>query len=376
MMSNGAPPPAPHDAIAIDAQPQWLFPLECAPPPPRNEGCILHGLSDPAPLQSNGSSPYSPPIIMMSPVPSSPTPSTCAATSPMQTVPPPDRHTASMEAFRDESRRLRDDFQEAFRDESRRFKEELDERRRRYQEESQAFRREASAILRRIQEDDRRNRRDLAVALIRIKEVHDASANEKIPPSPSSTETKSSSPTPPRPTSSSLGKYNPINGADPLTSTPALQASSSTRASTAITPSPMARRRDRPRRRPSRRHRPQAFEAIPSHPVPTMGGTTMPTMTHLLSARATVICRSTSPKTVTVSPSTQPFIIHRSGDVGSPRGRNALFRDCGERPRKRPRRRPHARRVCRRHGPRAPSLGSLCGRRHRPRAPNISPEAS
>jgi hypothetical protein len=29
-MSNGTPLPAPHDAIAFDAQPRWLFPLERA----------------------------------------------------------------------------------------------------------------------------------------------------------------------------------------------------------------------------------------------------------------------------------------------------------------------------------------------------------
>jgi len=354
MMSDGTPPPAPHDAIAIDAKPRWLFPLERAPPPPRNEGCILHGLSDPAPLQSNGSSPYSPPIIMMSPGPSSPTSSTCAATSPMQTVPPPDRHTASMDPdpwmtaftesmtdfgrlFEEEMRNARRCFQEemreALRDECRRFQEEMIE----------TFRQPATLetfIRLKGLPDARAAPLDTIMArIVHDETVHDTfrrsrttdhslqpSANKKITPSPSSTETKSSSPPPPRPTSSSLGKYDPIKGGDPLTSAPDPQASSSSRASTAITPPPMARRRTRPRRRPGRRHRPRAFEAIPSHPVPTMGGN--------------------------------------------------LFRDCGDRPRKRPRRRPHARRVCRRHGPRAPNLGSLRGRRHRPRAPNISPEAS
>jgi hypothetical protein len=87
MMSNGTPLPASRDAIAIDAQPRLLFPLERAPPPPRNEGCTLNGFSDPAPLQSNGSLPPSPPIIMMSPLPSSCTTSSkCVATSPSQTV--------------------------------------------------------------------------------------------------------------------------------------------------------------------------------------------------------------------------------------------------------------------------------------------------
>jgi hypothetical protein len=70
MMSNGTPPPAPH-VVAIEDNARWLFPLERAPPPPRNEGWILQGLSDPAPLQSNDSSPPSPPILKMSLLPSS-----------------------------------------------------------------------------------------------------------------------------------------------------------------------------------------------------------------------------------------------------------------------------------------------------------------
>jgi hypothetical protein len=84
----------------------------------------------------------------------------------------------------------------------------------------------------------------------------------------------------------------------------------------AAIPSPPMARRSRPRRRPGRQHRPRApghsDRAFPSHPHSTLGGTFQ--------------------------------------------------------------RKPHARRVCRHHGPRAPSLGSLCGRRHRPRAPSL-PEA-
>jgi hypothetical protein len=78
--------------------------------------------------------------------------------------------------------------------------------------------------------------------------------------------------------------------------------------SAAITLQQTARRRKRPRRRPGRRNGPRApnspNEANPSQPVPTMGGTTMPTTTHHLLARVTAICRSTSPHKVTVSPST------------------------------------------------------------------------
>jgi hypothetical protein len=127
-------------------------------------------------------------------------------------------------------------------------------------------------------------------------------------------------------------------GGDPSTSTPALHASLLIRASTAVSPSPMVRRCNRPRCRPGRRHRPRAPEAIPSHPVPTMGGTTMPTRTNS-SARATAICRSTSPHTVTVPPSHQPFIIRRTGagDVVLTGGRNDFFRGSDERLRKRPR---------------------------------------
>ncbi len=121
MMSNCTPPPAPH--VAIDDNARWLFPLQRAPPPPRNEGCTSHGLSDPAPLQSNGSSPPSPPILMTSPLPSSHTSSTCAATSPTQTVPPPDRDTASLDAsmnalserMNDSLRHCQEEISEAFR---------------------------------------------------------------------------------------------------------------------------------------------------------------------------------------------------------------------------------------------------------------------
>ena len=136
-------------------------------------------------------------------------------------------------------------------------------------------------------------------------------------------------------------------------------------------------RGSRPCCRPGHCHRPRAPKAIPSHPVPTMGGTTIPTTTHLSSARATAICCSTSPHTVTVPPSHQHFIICHTGagDVVSTGGRNDFFRDCGKRLQKRSRRRPLACRVCWRHCPRAPSsLESLCGRRHRPWARSF-PEA-
>ena len=391
MMSDGTPPPAPHIVVAIDDNARWLLPLERAPPPSRNEGCILLRLSDPAPLQSNGSSPPSP--LIMSP-PSSHKSST-AATLPTQTVPPPDRDTASLDASSNAlSERMNASLcwlMEEINEASRRVTEDLqrrcDERIRRCDERIRQLdeRREAFLRIKAVNDACAAPLDAILAEIAHDETVHEASrlstttapssppsANKKTTPSPTSTETTSSYSTPPRPTSSSMSKYTPLTGGDPSTSTPAHHASSSTRTSTAITPSQMARRRNRPRRRPGRRHRPRAPEAIPPHPVPTtMGGTIMPTTTHLLSAGATAICRST------VSPSAQPFVTHhRTGDVAPTRGRDDFFRGYDELPRKRPRRRPHARRVCRRHGPRAPNpTGSLCGRRHRPRAPSSSPEA-
>jgi hypothetical protein len=185
------------------------------------------------------------------------------------------------------------------------------------------------------------------------------------------------SPTLPHPKSYMSALLSTLGG-DCQPSSHILQSTMAT-VSAAITLQQTARRRKRPRCRPGRRNGPRApnspNEAIPSQPVPTMGGTTMPTTTHHSSARATAICRSTSPHKVTVSPSTQPFISRHTGDVVSTGGSNDFFHDYGEQQRKRPRLRPLARRICRRHGPRAPSsLGSLCGRRHRPRAPSF-PEA-
>jgi hypothetical protein len=201
-MSNGTPPPAPH-VIAVDDNARWLFPLERAPPPPRNEGCILHGLSDPAPLQSNGSSPPSPPI--MSPLPSSHKSSTRAATLPTQTV---------FDEISDAMKRL----QEEIRVSSLRFAEDMKELRKA----SETLRRDVNIFRpERLIKDE-----TPLEAFLRIKEVNDAcaapldailaeiahdetvheasslstttahssppSANKKTTPSPPSTETKSS----------------------------------------------------------------------------------------------------------------------------------------------------------------------------------------
>jgi hypothetical protein len=60
--------------------------------------------------------------------------------------------------------------------------------------------------------------------------------------------------------------------------------------SAAVTLHWTACRHKRPHRRPGRRNVPRApnppDEAIPSHPLPMTGGTSMPTTTHLTSARA------------------------------------------------------------------------------------------
>jgi hypothetical protein len=74
------------------------------------------------------------------------------------------------------------------------------------------------------------------------------------------------------------------------------------------------------------------------------------------------------------TPSLLPFTF--LGDVvGSSSGGGATYPfRASSPPRKHTRRKPRPRRVCRRHGPRAPNQLEplLCGRRHRPRAPNQS----
>ena len=167
-----------------------------------------------------------------------------------------------------------------------------------------------------------------------------------------------------------------------MTSTPALQASLSTHASTAITPSQMARHRNRPRRCPGCRHRPRAPNptdgAIPSHPGPQlliMGGTLPPTAT-IPSGRAAIPTCLASPTTlVTHSPSLQPFIMTNTDNTYAGGSLDDTFCNCDDQW-KSARWKPYHHRVCRHHGPRAPnSTGSLCRCRHRPRAPSTSPEA-
>ena len=122
---------------------------------------------------------------------------------------------------------------------------------------------------------------------------------------------------------------------------------------------------------------PVLLEGPPSHPHQMLDGLQTPTSTTL--ARATSLCRmvvsSTTPSSMAPpTPSLQPFTF--LGDVvrySSGGGATYPFRASSP-PWKRTRRKPRTRRVCRRHGHRAPNQVEplLCGRRHRPRAPNQS----
>jgi hypothetical protein len=105
----------------------------------------------------------------------------------------------------------------------------------------------------------------------------------------------------------------------------------------AVTLHRTACRHKRPCRRPGRRNVPRApnppDEAIPSHPLPMTGGTSMPTMTHLTSARANdrdhrlnMSSPSLLPMTLP-SPSHQPFTIEGGNSTYSGGGFNDSFRD-------------------------------------------------
>jgi hypothetical protein len=84
MLSNG--PLLAFHVDAVDVNAQWLFPLEQAPPPPRNKGYVHNGAGEPAPAMSNGSQPAPSPPMMSSPSLPSSTP-TNAMTSSLQTTP-------------------------------------------------------------------------------------------------------------------------------------------------------------------------------------------------------------------------------------------------------------------------------------------------
>ena len=128
-----------------------------------------------------------------------------------------------------------------------------------------------------------------------------------------------------------------------------------------------ARRRKRPRCRPGCRNVPRApnpaDEAIPSHPLPMMGGTSTPTTNHTKSAHANdqdprLPMSSASPPPVTLpSPTLQPFTIEGDTSTFLGGGFNDSFCDNGVifPPRKCSRRNYRPRRVCRRHSPQAPN---------------------
>ena len=143
----------------------------------------------------------------------------------------------------------------------------------------------------------------------------------------------------------------------------------------------------RPHCRHGRHHQPQApnlscDEALPSHPHPTLEGTSTPTIAlPTRSARAMYLLRlessSISPfLMMSSSPSSLPFNMSSSSSTNSKGRFLDFFRDVDKPvpPRKRSRRHHRSRRTGRRHGPRAPDLQEhlLGGRRHRPRAPNQS----
>ena len=169
---------------------------------------------------------------------------------------------------------------------------------------------------------------------------------------------------------------------------PSLQVLQSTTAneSAAITLHQTARRRKRPRRSPGRRNVPRApnpaDEAIPSHPLPSMGGTSTRTTNHKKLARAndqdprSPISLISPFSMMSSSLSSLPFNMSSSSSTNSKGMFLDFFRD-GEKPvppQKRSRQHHRSRRTSCLHGPRAPNLQEhlLSGRRQRPRAPNQS----
>ncbi len=142
------------------------------------------------------------------------------------------------------------------------------------------------------------------------------------------------SPTPPCPMSY-VGALLSPRGGDCEPSLTVLQ-STPANDSAAIALPQMACRCKRPRRRPGRRNGPRApsppDEAIPSHPQPTMGGTSTPTTNHLTSARANdrdhrsnMSLPSLPPMTLP-SPSHQPFTIEGGNSPYLGGGFNDSFR--------------------------------------------------
>ena len=143
----------------------------------------------------------------------------------------------------------------------------------------------------------------------------------------------------------------------------------------------------RPRRRHGRRHQPRAPNpscdvALPSHPHPTLGGTSTPPIAlPTRSAQAMYLLRSESSSIslfsmTSSSPSSLPFKMSGSSSTNS-KGRFLDFFRDGDKPvppRKHSRRHHRSCRTGRCHEPRAPNLQEhlLSGQRHQPHAPNQS----
>ncbi len=136
------------------------------------------------------------------------------------------------------------------------------------------------------------------------------------------------------------------NDRAPRSHQPLLQVLQATTAhgSAAVTLHWTACRHKRPRCRPGRRNIPQApnppDEATPSHPQPTMGGTSPPTLSDLTLARANNWAPRLHP-----SPSHQPFTIEGGNSTYSEGGFNDSFRNNSVilPPRECPRRKYHPR---------------------------------
>jgi hypothetical protein len=150
---------------------------------------------------------------------------------------------------------------------------------------------------------------------------------------------RSLSPTLPHPMSY-VGAILSTIGEDCQPSSQILQSTTATK-SAAITLHQTARQRKRPRRRPGCRNVPRApnpaDEAIPSHPLPSMGGTSTPTTNHTESARA----NDQDPRSpmssippfsmMSSSPSSLPFNMSSSSSTNS-KGRFLDFFRDGDKP--------------------------------------------
>jgi len=153
-----------------------------------------------------------------------------------------------------------------------------------------------------------------------------SSAQVMRPPSLTTT-TLSSPPSHTHPTSY-LGAVLSLKGGDCKPSSHVLQATMA-QESAAIMLHRTARRHKRPRRRPGRRNVPRApnpaDEAIPFHPLPTMGGTSILTTTHTKSASVNdrdprLPMSSTSPPPMTLPSPSHTHPTSYLGVVLSPKG--------------------------------------------------------